>query len=198
MEVNEPAVAYEKRKYSIEEYLERENAATEKHEYYKGEIFAMSGAKMPHNKIAKNLLVSLAIKLKGKPCEPFGSDVRIHVEKNTLFTYADISIICGEPESLNNDGLNFLNPSVIFEVLSASTRKYDKEEKFKLYQDIPTLTSYILVDPELVKIEAWHIDNNGSWKLKEYNNIEEVLDLPSIQASLDLKEIYAGAVLPGA
>ena len=198
MEVNEPAVAYEKRKYSIEEYLERENAATEKHEYYKGEIFAMSGAKMPHNKIAKNLLVSLAIKLKGKPCEPFGSDVRIHVEKNTLFTYADISIICGEPESLNNDGLNFLNPSVIFEVLSASTRKYDKEEKFKLYQDIPTLTSYILVEPELVKIEAWHIDNNGSWKLKEYNNIEEVLDLPSIQASLDLKEIYAGAVLPGA
>jgi Uma2 family endonuclease len=192
MEVREPAIAYGNRKYSIEEYLEIENAATEKHEYYQGEIFAMSGAKMPRNKVAKNLLVSLELKLKGKPCEPFGSDLRIHIEKNTLFTYPDISVICSDPVSLNNDGLNFINPTVIFEVLSPSTKNYDRSEKFKLYRDIPTLKEYILVEPESVFIEAFRINSQGLWELKEYNNIEESVCLLSLQVSLELKEIYAG------
>ena len=74
MEVREPAVTYGKQKLSIEEYLEMENASSEKHEYYKGEVFAMSGAKVTHNIITKNLLISLAIKLKRKSCQPFGSD----------------------------------------------------------------------------------------------------------------------------
>ncbi len=192
MEVNEPAVAYSRQKLTIEEYLQMENAATEKHEYYKGEVFAMSGAKMPHNKVAKNLLVSLELKLKGKPCEPFGSDVRIHIEKNSLFTYPDISVICGEPVSMNNDGMNFLNPTVIFEVLSPSTRDYDRAEKFKLYRDIPTLKEYILVDPELIYIEAFHLNNVGNWELREYKNLSETLALPAIQVSLALKDIYEG------
>ena len=98
MELREPAKAYGKQHFSIEEYLEIENAATEKHEYYKGEIFAMSGAKLAHNIIWKNFFGSLAIKLKGKYCQPFGSDLRIHIESNTLFTYPDISIICGDAE----------------------------------------------------------------------------------------------------
>src|ERR1700759_3094730 len=113
MELNEPAIAYSKGKYSIGEYLEMENAATEKHEYYQGEIFAMSGAKKNHIIINRNLMVLLANNLKGKPCQPFGSDMRIHIEKNTLFTYPDLSVICGDPESMNDDDLNFLNPTVI-------------------------------------------------------------------------------------
>ena len=118
MEVREPAIAYGKQKISIAEYLEMENASPEKHEYYKGEVFAMSGAKVPHNIISRNLLVSLGQKLRGNPCQPFNSDQRIHVESNTLFTYPNISIICGDVITLNNDNYNVLNPSVIIEVLS--------------------------------------------------------------------------------
>jgi len=118
MEVKEPALAYSKEKISIEAYLEMENASLEKHEYYKGEVFAMSGAKLPHNKIFKNLLGNLFIKLKGKKCQPYGSDARIHIESNTLFTYPDISIVCGEVLTLNNDEYNVLNPTVIVEILS--------------------------------------------------------------------------------
>ena len=81
MIINEPAVAYGKGKYSIEEYLELENAATEKHEYYQGEIFAMSGNKSQHNIVAGNIYGSLWSKLDGKPCQPYGSDARVHVEK---------------------------------------------------------------------------------------------------------------------
>ena len=192
MEVNEPAVAYSKRHYSIEEYLELENVATEKHEYYQGEIFAMSGAKTQHNIVTSNLYIDIGNKLEGKPCRPFGSDMRIHIEKNTLFTYPDLSIICGEPVSLNDDDMNILNPTVIFEVASPATRNYDRESKFKLYRDIPTLREYILVDPAVISIESYFINNEGIWALKDYNNIEDSLELKSIQVFLPLKRIYKG------
>ena len=155
MEVKEPAVAYNKEKISIEAYLEMENASLEKHEYYKGEIFAMSGAKVSHNTISGNLFVTLSNKLKGKKCKPYNSDQRIHIQSNTLFTYPDISIICGEIITLNNDEYNVLNPAVIIEVLSKSTKNYDRGEKFKLYRDITTLKEYILVDSESMHIEVF-------------------------------------------
>ena len=86
MEINEPAVASGKQKYTIEEYLEMENEAIEKHEYYQGEIFTMQGAKFQHNQVTANLLSYLGQKLRGKPCQPYGSDLRVHIESNTLFT----------------------------------------------------------------------------------------------------------------
>lgn len=193
MEVKEPAVAYSKNKYTIAEYLEMEEAATEKHEYYKGEIFAMSGAKVTHNRISANAFIACGKKLSGKPCKPYGSDQRIHIEKNTLFAYPDISIICGNIITLNNDEWNVLNPTVIIEVLSPSTQNYDRGEKFKLYRDIPTLKEYILIDSASINIEAFHINERGNWELKEYKSIDETLRLPSIHISLELKEIYDGA-----
>src|SRR6476660_8159255 len=115
----------------------------------------MAGAKVPHNIIASNLMIILGQKLRGNSCRAFNSDQRIHVEKNTLFTYPDISVICGNIITLNNDDYNVLNPSVIIEVLSSSTKNYDRGEKFKLYRDIPSLKEYILVDSASVHIEAF-------------------------------------------
>ena len=195
MEVNEPAIAYSKQKYSIDEYLEMESEAIEKHEYYKGEIFAMSGPKVPHNTISGNIFGSLWNKLKGKPCKPFNSDQRIHIEKNTLFTYPDISVVCGGEHTRNNDNWNLLNPSIIFEVLSPSTRNYDKGEKFSLYRDIPTLKEYILVDSESMLIEAYHLNEDKLWELIEYKSIDDTLLLSSIGVSLELREIYDGVMV---
>jgi Uma2 family endonuclease len=197
MEVREPAVAYSKQHYSIEEYLELENAATEKHEYYNGEIFAMSGAKGQHNIVVGNLFAILWNKLKGSPCRPYNSDQRIHIKKNTLFTYPDISVICGEPISLNNDDMNFLNPSVIVEVISPATKNYDKGEKFQLYRDIPTLREYILVSPESIHVEIFFINNHGNWELVEYRNIDQSFRCATLQLSITLKEIYEGAKVTG-
>ena len=195
MEVREPAVAYGKQKMSIEEYLEMENASLEKHEYYNGEVFAMRGVKVVHVKICDNILSSLKIKLKGKSCQPFGSDLRIHVEANTLFTYPDISIICGDIITLNNDDYNVLNPSVLIEVLSPSTKNYDRGEKFKLYRDIPTLKEYILVDSETVNIEVFRLNINNHWELEEYNKDNENFEIQTINTSLLLSEIYDGTKL---
>ncbi|MEO6455299.1 MAG: Uma2 family endonuclease [Ginsengibacter sp.] len=192
MEVKEPAIAYSKNKYTIAEYLQMEEVATEKHEYYQGEIFAMSGPKVSHNIIAGNIFGSLMQELRGKQCRPFNSDQRIHIEKNTLFTYPDISIICGEIITLNNDDWNVLNPTVIIEVLSPSTKNYDRGEKFKLCRDIATLKEYILIDSVSINVEAFYINTDGNWELKEYKNIDETLYMHSIQISLELKEIYEG------
>jgi len=195
MELREPAVAYGKQKFTIEEYLAMEEAATEKHEYYKGEIFAMSGPKVPHNTISINMLVELGNKLKGKKCRPFSSDQRIHIETNTLFTYPDISIICGEPETLNNDNWNVLNPAIIIEVLSPSTRNYDRGEKFKLYRDIPALKEYILVDSETIHIEIFRLNDSNHWELEEYDAVEEMLYIKTINERISLADIYAGVQL---
>ncbi len=186
-------MAYGERKFTIEEYLEMEDAATEKHEYYQGEIFDMSGPKLQHNIVARNLYGHLINKLKGKPCQPFGSDMRVHIPTNTLFTYPDISIACGELKFLNDDEWNLLNPTVIIEVLSPSTKSYDRGEKFKLYRDIPTLKEYILVDPESIGIEAYHINNNGHWELHEYGDINDQLSIGAVGVSLPLADIYEAA-----
>lgn len=195
MEVREPSIDYSKQKISIEEYLEMENDSTEKSEYYRGEIFAMSGAKMPHNTLSKNMLGTLFSKLKGKKCQPYGSDVRIHIPSNTLFTYPDISIICGKAITLNDDDWNVLNPTVIIEVLSKSTKNYDRGEKFKLYRDIPTLQEYILADSESMHIEIFRLNENKHWELEEYNSLEDIVHIKSIDEKILLSEIYEDVII---
>jgi len=195
MELNEPAVAYQKRYITEEEYLAMEEQSLEKHEYYAGEVFAKSGTKVPHNIIAINLLGDIATHLRGKSCKPFHSDQRIYIEKNGLFTYPDISIVCGKTKTRNNDNWNILNPTIIIEILSASTKNYDRGDKFKLYRDIPSLKEYILVDSESINIEAFSINKNNHWELRESRDITDALWIENIQLSIPLKDVYEGTGL---
>src|SRR6185295_12969706 len=100
----------------------------------------------------------LFTRLKGNACKPYGSDLRIHIPGNTLFTYPDISIICGSIIPSDPDEDSSINPTVIIEILSPSTKDYDRGGKFLLYRDIPTLKEYILIDTESVLIEAHRIN----------------------------------------
>jgi Uma2 family endonuclease len=195
MEVKEPAVAYGKNKITIEEYLQLEKASDVKHEYYEGEVFTMSGAKPRHVVIAKNLMRDIATALRGKPCQPYGNDLRIHIPENTLFTYPDISIICGDivPSEYDEDTATL--PVVIIEILSKSTRGYDRNGKFKLYRDIPLLKEYILVDSESVNIEAFRINTNNHWELEEYKTESGNLIIPSVNFSVPIADIYEGTKL---
>ena len=132
---------------------------------------------------------------RGKNCTPYGSDLRIHIEKNTLFTCPDISVIFGVVKSLNNDEYNILNPSIIIEILSRSTKDYDRGGKFKLYRDIPTLKEYILIDPEAIEIEVFRINQKRHWELEECKSINDTLNIPTLQLSIPLAEIYQGTKL---
>ena len=190
MEAEEPIHAYQKKFYSIQEYLEMENAATEKHEYYKGEIFAMSGASGRHNVISSNLIISLGISLKGKSCQPYGSDMRIHIPENTLFTYPDISIICDDVTISSEDENTAVQPTLIIEILSPSTRNYDRGEKFMLYRAIPALKNYLLVDSQSIHVEHFAINIEGLLQLKEYNKIDEEIFIETLDVKLLMIDIY--------
>ena len=188
--MNEPALKYNN--ISPDEYLAVERAALEKHEYYQGEVFAVSGASLQHNVIFSNLFTDIGNKLKGKSCKPYGSDLRIHIPKNTLYTYPDISIICGEVHLTDHEFDTAINPTVIIELLSKSTRNYDKGEKFTLYRDIDALKEYILVDTEKIYAEK-HVRNvNGSWQLTDYRSLQQSFTIDSIQLNILLKDIYEG------
>lgn len=195
MEVEEPVHAYQNKLYTIQEYLEMENEALEKHEYYKGEIFAMSGAGARHNIISVNILISLGISLKGKKCRPYGSDMRVNIPENSLFTYPDISIFCGEVITLREDENTAIQPTVIIEILSPSTRNYDRGEKFMLYRAIPSLKEYILVDSESIHVEHFAINKEGLWQLKEHNTSQEKIFIETLDLRLPLKEIYEDSQL---
>jgi Uma2 family endonuclease len=190
IEIREPIVAYGKKSFTIEEYLEMERVSIEKHEYYQGEIFAMSGVGNMHNVIFSNVFGDLAYQLKRKQCKPYGSDMRVHIPENTLFTYPDISIFCKDLtlQDPNND--NFTEPSVIIEILSSSTKNYDRGEKFKLYRDIPSLKEYILIDSESMTIEAFRLNEHDHWELEEYKKPGDILSIRTVQLSLKLNEIY--------
>jgi Uma2 family endonuclease len=195
MEVRDPIVVYNKSKLSVEEYLQFEKASRDKHEYFKGEIFAMAGAGARHNVIFSNFFISIGIQLKGKPCKPYGSDLRIHIPENSLFTYPDISIICGEIIPSKVDADTAVQPTVIIEILSSSTRNYDQGIKFRLYREIPTLKEFITIDSESIGIEAYRINVERNWELKDYRSIDETLTIPTAGLSLSLKEIYEGTKL---
>ncbi len=195
MEVRDPIVVYNKLKLTVEEYLRFEKESPEKHEYYQGEIFAMAGASPRHNVIFSNLFIDIGTQLKGNPCKPYGSDLRICIPENTLFTYPDISIICGEIIPSEADADTAILPVVLIEILSPGTKDYDRGGKFRLYRDIPSLKEYIVIDSESISIEVFRINGKGYWELEEYRFIENTLIIRTVELSLPLKEIYEGTKL---
>lgn len=177
--------------YTQEEYLELERAAEYKSEYYRGEIFAMSGAKFNHNRIKENAAVEIGLFLKGKPCSSLSSDMRVHIPQNTLYTYPDILIVCGEPEFQDDHMDTLLNPSVIIEVLSPSTSSYDQGKKFSLYQNLKSLTEYILIDSQELGARVFRKNDEGAWWISSIAyDINGSIEIGHIGLTLEMSTIY--------
>lgn len=194
--LNEPGPTYQKKFYTVAEYLEMEKSSDVKHEFFCGKIFAMEGAGARHNIIFKNIFGQLYIGLQNNPCQPYGSNIRIHILKNTLFTYPDISVICGEIIPSQEDENSALFPVVLIEILSPATKNYDRGEKFKRYRDIPSLIEYILVDSESVSIEVFRLNARNHWELEEYKTLKDALIIKAVDISISPGDIYTGAGLP--
>jgi phenylacetic acid degradation protein len=194
--VEEPARAYRNERLTIDEYLELEEKSDEKHEYYKGEIFAMSGAKKDHNRIATDMSALLVQKLKGGGCQVFNSDMRVYIKAKELLTYPDLSIVCGEPVTRNNDDWNLINPAVIVEILSKYTQEYDRGKKFELYKGLPSLRAYILADSRSVLVEQFCKDGEGKWSHRKYHKLTDNILIEAVRVSLSLEEIYENVRFP--
>ena len=181
---------------SPEEYLASERRAETKHEYWNGEIRAMSGASFTHNRIAANLTGELYLQLKGKSCSVVGSDQRVQVLSESTFVYPDVTVVCGQPQFEDNTKPDtLLNPTLLVEVLSASTKSHDRGDKFFLYRQLPTLQQYLLLDSQRVHAELHTRDAQSRWILTETTDLQAILLLDSISCQVPLADVYAGLPL---
>jgi Uma2 family endonuclease len=173
-----------------EEYLEQERKAENKSEFYKGEIFAMAGATKEHNKIVASLIFQIGLHIQGKNCSFFPSDLRLHNYENGLYTYPDVTIVCGEEKYLDDNFDTLINPTVLIEVLSPATENYDRGTKFKLYRSIPSLQNYVVVSSTEYAAEVY-TRNNDTWVLTTAKNKEGTLFISAIDYNMRLEDIYA-------
>jgi len=188
--------ALPKKKLTEAEYLAVERTAECKSEFYAGEMFAMAGATFDHNRAKDNLARHLGNQLDGGPCFPLTSDMRVKVSATGLCTYPDIVVVCGEPVFDGATRDTVLNPTVVVEVLSDSTERYDRGTKFRHYQQIPSLQEYLLVAQDEPACERFVRQPDGTWNLTTVIGLAGELAFASIPARVPLADIYAGVAFP--
>ena len=186
--------AVPKPKMTTAEYLAKERQTEFKSEFYKGEVFAMAGGSREHYRVKENLVGELFTWLKGSDCQNYSSDQRVLVEATGLYTYPDIVIVCGPStyDPLDRDTLT--SPVAIIEVLSPSTERYERGAKFRNYQQIPSLTEYILVPQDEPVCERFVRQSDGSWALVSFVGLTAVLALTSVPVQIPLADVYSGII----
>ncbi len=183
-------------KYTLAEYLAYEEQRETKHEFYAGEIFAMAGASPAHNRLCFKLAGLLDSQLEGTSCVGYSADQKIWIEAAELNTYADLTIVCGQAQYHPTHSTLLTNPRVLFEVLSPSTMNYDRGEKWEFYQQLPSLTDYLLVWQDRPQIEHYSLQADGSWRYVRLVGMEQVLTIASINCQLSLADVYSGIEFP--
>jgi Uma2 family endonuclease len=178
------------------EYLAQERHAEFRSEYLRGEIFAMAGASFEHTSIKDNMAGEARNQLKGGPCRALTSDMRVKIDATGLYTYPDITIVCGEPKFEDNVFDTLLNPRVLVEVLSDSTEKYDRGTKFAHYRQVPSLAEFVLVAQDQPLVERYVRQADNSWLLTEFKGLSATFEFVSIPVRIPLAEIYAGVSFP--
>jgi Uma2 family endonuclease len=180
--------------YTPQAYYALERDADYKSEYYKGEIFAMSGGSARHSLISINIGREIGNRLKGKPCRAYESNLRMKVLATGLRTYPNVSVYCGPLEFDDEDpGVETAtNPSVLFEVLSKTTEGYDRGQKADNYRQVRTLQAYVLVAQSAPHVEIYERQPTRHWLLREEKGLGATLSIPAIGADLPLSEIYDG------
>jgi Uma2 family endonuclease len=187
----------EKHRYTIAEYLAMEEKAIDRHEFHDGEILAMSGGTYTHSRINMNVGAALHTRLKGKPCHPLDSNMRVRIPRLLRYLYPDISVVCGRPEFDPDDPkqTTIINPRVVIEVLPDSTESYDRGGKFDLYREIPDLAEYVLVSQHEPLVETFLRQKEGAWLFRAFKGIDSSVSLASLEINLPLSEIYGGLEL---
>ncbi len=176
--------------YTLEEYLEFENYANSRHEFFRGEIYAMAGTTPRHNIICLNVAASLRGQLRGRPCSAQAMDQRLRVDAADLTTYPDILVVC-PPERLSpTDRIALLDATVIIEVLSPSTARYDQTAKFDFYCYLDSLRHYVLVEQNSVEVEHRFKTENGEWITETFTAWEDEIELSAIDCRLRVSEVY--------
>lgn len=184
-------------RYRFADYLALEEASNTRHEFLRGEIYAMAGGTPEHSALAVALTVALANQLRGGPCRVFSSDLRVRVLATGLATYPDVTVVCGPLERDPESAATVANPHLVVEVLSDSTEAYDRGQKLEHYRRIPSLRSVVLISHRQAEMDVWERTSDGHWHSHSFGPGQTaVLEAPPVRLSVD--EIYAAAREPGA
>jgi Uma2 family endonuclease len=188
-------LAYKTKPVTDEDYLRTEREAFEKSEFINGRIVAMAGASENHNVISSNLFLEIGIQTRKGSCRAFSSDMRVKAKKGNYY-YPDIVVVCGERKFEDNKKDVLLNPAVVIEVLSKSTRLKDRNEKLDSYMSLDSLTDYVLVEQDAMRIEHFIKINEKEWKFYPLTEKTDKLNLESINCHVPLDEIYREIKFP--
>ncbi len=180
-----------KHKWTVEEYLTFERDSEIRHEYLDGEVFAMAGASENHILVTVNTLASLGTQLRKRPSKVYATAMRVKVKKTGLYTYPDVVIVCDTPQFNDDTPASLLNPTLIIEVLSATTENYDRGKKFQHYRKLDSLKEYVLIAQDSPRIEHYVRQNDGRWLLfSDVSELDTAIELPSISCTLALTDVY--------
>lgn len=179
-----------KKTYTPEEYIEIEVNSEERHEYINGEIVPMTGGTPNHNQLLLNLSGALNFALKRQPYRAFVAEQRLWIPKKRIYTYPDVMVVQGELQFQSGRRDTIINPVLIAEVLSASTRSYDKDEKFAAYRTIPSFQEYLLIDQYTMHVEQYFKSDRNRWTFSEYDDASETVSLSSVSLQITLADIY--------
>ncbi len=180
---------------TAEEYLALDRAAERQSEFLDGEMILREGANVRHSTVTVNLIGEVGMSVRGSLCGLFGSDLRLRVSAR-MYTYPDLTVVCGKPLLADDREDILLNPTVIFEVLSPSTEHYDRGVKLQHYRGIESLQDYILVAQDEIRVEQYTRRDANTWTIHDYLHAEEVLRIESIGVSLPLAAIYERIEFP--
>ena len=176
---------------SVEDYLVAERDSPVRHEYVDGELFAMAGAGRAHNALAVNLTRHLANHLDGGPCRVAASDMKVRPANATRFYYPDLVVSCNDPSEEPDDHVE-THPTLVAEILSASTRDTDRREKRFAYQGIETVREYVLLEQDAREITVYRRDGDG-WLRLTFRRADRVA-FESLDFEIDIDTLYRGVV----
>jgi Uma2 family endonuclease len=186
------------RRCALEEYFEIETASEVRHEYVDGQMVEMASGTGGHSHVAANIGGSMWSRLRGKPCQGRGSNLRVRYGRRGEYGYPDALIVCGPPlfDPLAPPETALLNPRVLIEVLSDSTEAYDRGRKFARYREIESFIEYLLIDSDRPWVDAYRRQPSGLCMLQSYNGLEATVPIESVGIELPLVEVYANVVFP--
>ena len=184
-----PKILSQKR-ITPEEYFELDAASQERLEYVDGQIVGMAGTSLEHNEIAINICLEIKTQFRGRPCKVYMQSVRVRVSDD-MYRYPDVVALCGDVQTADTRPKTLLNPAAIFEVLSPSTQDKDRGEKFDEYAEIATLSDYVLVAQNAMRVRHYRRLHEDRWEIDTYTQPEDILMLESLQVVLKLSEIYS-------
>jgi Uma2 family endonuclease len=175
-------------KLTLDEFIAWENTQAERHEFQRGEVFAMVGARRSHGTVVGNLMRELGQRLKGSPCRAFSESMKVQVADDSI-VYPDLFVTC-DRDDLRTEMI-FHAPVLVVEVLSPGTQAHDRGRKFALYRRLSSLREYLLIDPDSRDVQAFRRTADGQWVLHDMTDAE-MLVLPCIDVELPMAEVFDG------